>query len=63
MQLHISIGSQSKPELEGGAGRGEGEILSVNTLNKKKERNEKLHTSVLMLTCLKDLWWNFIEPQ
>lgn len=37
MQLHISIGSQSKPELEGGAGRGEGEILSVNTLNKKKK--------------------------
>lgn len=37
MQLHMSIGSQSKPELKGGAGRGEGEILNVNTLNKKKK--------------------------
>lgn len=61
MQLHISIGSQSKPELEGGAGRGEGEILSVNTLNKKKK--EMKNCIPLMLTCLKDLWWNFIEPQ
>lgn len=38
MQLHISIGSQSNPELEGGAGRGGGERPSVKlSIKKKKE--------------------------
>lgn len=63
MQLHISIGRQSNPELEGGAGRGEGERLSVKRSIKDRKRNKILHGSVVTLECVKDLRYNFNEHQ